>query len=112
MPREVQALAYLHCRSDQRRIASRRIASQQLQERSNLVGMRQHVVDREHGARMRHTHRVWPPTRILDPLCIEKEQIDATAREARQMCAAVGPVSMVTRRPPVSATASASQAVE
>src|SRR5262245_59832307 len=73
----------------ERRSYQRRFASQQRQEWSDLVSMRQHVVDREDGAWMQDANRVRPPTRILDPLRIEEEQIDATVGESGQISTAL-----------------------
>jgi hypothetical protein len=83
-PRKVQALTHSDRGTDEGRFAS-----QQRQERGDLVGMGQDVVDREYAAWTQDTSRVRPPLRILDPLRVEEEEIEAGVGEPCQMGAAV-----------------------
>ena len=71
MPRKVQTLAYGDRSCDQRRFAS-----QQRQERGDLLCVRQHVIDRKYGARMQDSNRMRPPTRILDAFRVKEEEIE------------------------------------
>src|SRR2546426_10792259 len=83
VPRKVQTLAYGDRSCDQRRFAS-----QQRQERGDLLCVRQHVINREYRARVQDPNRVRPPTRILDAFRVKEEEIETAIGESREICAA------------------------